>query len=150
MNPIEMPLWDAIDKIRETDLRYRREAYLFVVAALGVTVQALPPERLNDSERRHLSGRELVRGVAALARREFGRMASTVFREWGLLTNEDVGAIVFALVRGGQLSARSQDTMEDFRGGPGLLEALDGDSDPRSDQPVPRRSGPGGGPAPRA
>jgi uncharacterized repeat protein (TIGR04138 family) len=121
----ENSLWDAIEAIRETNERYPREAYAFVVGALGVTVQALPAERLDDPERRHLSGQELLRGVIALARREFGVMAPTVFREWRLEAGEDVGQIVFELVRIGQLSARPQDSIDDFRGGPPLLEALD-------------------------
>ena len=87
----ELLFWDAVDRIRETDERYRREAYGFVVAALGATVQALPPERLADPVRRHLGGAELLRGVVRLARQEFGALAPTVFREWGVTAGEDVG-----------------------------------------------------------
>ncbi len=112
----ESLFWDAVDRIRETDARYRREAYGFVVGALGVTVQALPPERLADPARRHLSGAELLRGVVRLARREFGSMAPAVFREWGVSGGEDIGHIVFRLVECGELSARPEDTLEDFRG----------------------------------
>jgi uncharacterized repeat protein (TIGR04138 family) len=112
----ELPFWDAVDRVREGDPRYRREAYGFVVGALGVTVAELPLERRRDPERRHLSGGELLRGVATLARREFGFLAPTVFSEWGVHTGEDVGHIVFQLVGCQQLSARAQDTIEDFRG----------------------------------
>jgi uncharacterized repeat protein (TIGR04138 family) len=121
----ELLFWDAVDRIRETDERYRREAYGFVVGALGVTVQALPPERLADAARRHLSGAELLRGVVRLARAEFGAMAPAVFREWGLSGGEDVGHIVFRLVESGELSARPEDSLEDFRGFdlPGALTA---------------------------
>lgn len=125
MSANELTLIDAIDEICERDRRYDRNAYVFVVAALGVTVEALPAERRRDPARRHLTGRELLIGVVSLARREFGReFAPTVFREWGVLANEDVGRIVFQLVRSGQLSARPEDSPEDFHGGPDLLEAL--------------------------
>ena len=127
MTPIEVSLLEAIEKIRLTDERYRREAYVFVVAALGATVQDLPRERLRDPRRRHLSGCELLKGVVALARREFGPLAATVFREWGVRSNEDVGHIVFQLVSSGQLSARPEDTMEDFRAPPDLMSALSED-----------------------
>jgi uncharacterized repeat protein (TIGR04138 family) len=127
MNPPEVSLWDAIDSIRATDSRYRREAYLFVIACLGATVQSLPAERLCDPERRHLSGQELLRGVVRVARQEFGPLAPTVFREWGVRGGEDVGAMVFQLVRHGQLSARPQDTIDDFLEGPDLLDALAAD-----------------------
>ncbi len=115
MSSSELLFWDAVDGIRETEPRYRREAYGFVVAALGSTVAALPPERLADPALRHLTGGELLRGVVRLARQEFGVLGPTVFREWGVLTGEDVGHIVFRLVECGELSARPEDTLADFR-----------------------------------
>jgi uncharacterized repeat protein (TIGR04138 family) len=57
----------------------------------------------------------LLRGLVRLARQEFGVLGPTVFREWGVLTGEDVGRIVFRLVDCGELSARPEDTLEDFR-----------------------------------
>jgi uncharacterized repeat protein (TIGR04138 family) len=137
MSSADMPFWDAVDRIRSDDARYRREAYGFVMAALGWTVQALPAERLADPQLRHLSGAELLRGVLALGRREFGVMAPTVFSEWGLRAGEDVGAIVFQLVGAGQLSARPEDRIEDFGGGPDLIEVLHEGAD--LDVPRPRR-----------
>lgn len=115
MSSSELLFWDAVDGIRETESRYRREAYGFVVAALGSTVQALPPERLADPALRHLTGGELLGGLVRLARQEFGVLGPTVFREWGVLTGEDVGRIVFRLVECGELSARPEDTLADFR-----------------------------------
>ena len=38
-----------------------------------------------------------------------------MFSEWGVASGEDIGEMVFQLVRGGQLSARPEDTIEDFR-----------------------------------
>ena len=124
MKPMELPFWQVVDRIREVDPRYRREAYAFVMLALGFTVQDLPAERRADPARRHLSGRELLRGLVALARQEFGLMAATVFAEWGVRVNEDVGEIVFRLVEHGQLSARPEDRREDFAGPPDLMHAL--------------------------
>jgi uncharacterized repeat protein (TIGR04138 family) len=114
MSSSELLFWDAVDGIRETESRYRREAYGFVVAALGSTVQALPQERLADPALRHLTGAELLRGLVRLARQEFGVLGPTVFREWGVLSGEDVGRIVFRLVECGELSARPEDTLADF------------------------------------
>lgn len=124
MSPAESTFWDAVDGIRERDPRYPREAYGFVVAALGAVVERLPEERRRDPLRRHLSGAELTSGVIALARREFGLMATAVFREWGLASAEDIGRVVFHLVESGQLSARPEDRIEDFAGGPDLADAL--------------------------
>ncbi len=116
--------WDAVDALRERDTGYAREAYAFVVAALNHTVRALPEERLRDAERRHLGGRELLEGIVAFAHAEFGLLAPTVFREWGVTSGEDVGRIVFQLVDCRQLSARPEDTMQDFVGMPDLLARL--------------------------
>jgi uncharacterized repeat protein (TIGR04138 family) len=141
VSPTDLPFWDAVDRIRLADPRFRREAYGFVMAALGATVQSLPAERLGHPERRHLSGQELLGGAVSLARREFGLMAPTVFREWGILSSADVGAIVFHLVEAGQLSARAEDRPEDFAQGPDLLRSLSEGLE--LDTPAPRD--PGGG-----
>ena len=128
----ETTFWDAVDALRARRGRYAREAYGFVVNALGVTVRALPDARRADPERRHLSGGELLSGVVAMARQEFGTLAPMVFREWGVTSGEDVGEIVFELVGCNQLSARPEDTIEDFRGGRDLMAELGAESPPRS------------------
>jgi len=128
MHSSEPSLLQTVDRIRARDGRYAREAYFFVVAALGLSVEALPAERRAHPERRHLSGQELVGGTVALARREFGALAPTVFSEWGVLAAEDIGVIVFQLVESGELSARPEDTLEDFRSGPDLMRALAADA----------------------
>ena len=124
MGSAETVFWEAVDQIRSRDGRYRREAYGFVVGALGATVQALPQERREDPATRHLSGQELLEGVIQLARREFGHFAPVVFREWGIANGEDVGHIVFQLVESRQLSARREDTLDDFRRDGDLYQAL--------------------------
>jgi len=147
MSSADTPFWDSVDQIRAADPRFRREAYGFVMAALGVTVQALPAERRQDVERRHLSGAELLRGVVAFARHEFGVLAPVVFREWGVERSLDVGAIVFQLVQAGQLSARPEDRLDDFSQGPELFEALSQGLDlgaPRLDPESRPRREPGG------
>lgn len=152
MATAQPPFWDTVDRIRAERPRYRREAYGFVVAALNRTADALPAERRADPERRHLTGQELLRGVIAMARGEFGLMAPTVFREWGVAAAADVGEIVFQLVEAGQLSARREDRREDFAGGPDLLHALSDGLDlgvpgPRDPWPpeAPGTGGPAGG-----
>jgi uncharacterized repeat protein (TIGR04138 family) len=152
MSSSDLLFWDAVDGIREHESRYRREAYGFVVAALGVTVQSLPPERLADPVLRHLTGDELLRGLVRLARREFGVLAPTVFREWGVLAGEDVGRIVFRLVECGELSARPEDTLQDFQGYDlfgGLTAHLEIGTVPalRASRPRPRRAAGDPGPA---
>jgi len=142
MGSTEVGFWEAVEEIRGRDSRFRREAYGFVMAALGSAVQALPPERRRDTATRHLSGQELLQGVIRLARQEFGRLAPMVFREWGIGSGEDIGRIVFLLVEAGQLSARREDSIADFQGGGELFAALTADLDFGSPRPAddrPRR-----------
>jgi uncharacterized repeat protein (TIGR04138 family) len=120
----EPDFWTEVDAIRDRDASYRREAYGFVVAALGAAVQAQPETRRADPDLRHLSGREVVEWFATLARREFGDLSDLVLTEWGVERGEDVGRIVFQLVECGQLSARPEDTMEPFRIEPDPIRAL--------------------------
>ena len=156
----ELSFWDAVDRVREGDPRYRREAYGFVVGALGVTVGELPAERRSDPARRHLSGPELLRGIGVLARREFGFLAPTVFGEWGVHSGEDIGRIVFQLVECQQLSVSPEDSFDDFRGfdlAASLAEATRPASRPddasggvsgRGSDPFGPGAGPGSGPEP--
>ncbi len=136
MSPADHSFLDAVERLCEAGSPYRREAYVFVVQALGAAVAGLPEERREDPERRHLSGAELLAAVVALARQEFGALAGTVFREWRVTGGEDVGRIVFDLVAAGQLSARPEDTMSDFEGLPGLIAALEGPLAPGARRPA--------------
>ena len=58
-------LLQKIDAILKKDARYKPEAYLFVLAALHVTVSALP-------EPRHVTGQELLAGIRLHALDQFG------------------------------------------------------------------------------
>ena len=128
--------WRAVDAIREREDRYPREAYAFVVNALGFAAERLPRERRSDPVRRHLSGAELLAAALDLARLEFGVMAPTVLREWGLRAGGDVGRIVFALIEAGELSAREDDRFEDFLGVDDLPGALSRAPEARPGRPA--------------
>lgn len=138
MSPDNIPFWVAVDRILARQPLYRREAYGFVMLALGRVVERLPGDRRADPQRRHITGQELLRGVVDLAREEFGVMAPMVFDEWGLKRAADLGEIVFELVGAGQLNARPEDRREDFSG-PDLRELLSVDFTPPSPADAPER-----------
>jgi uncharacterized repeat protein (TIGR04138 family) len=113
------------------DPRYAYEAYEFIFAALHHTQKVLgrePPDEVRGQQgadpRHHVSGPELLDGVRDLALREFGLMARTVFRMWGIKGTGDWGEIVFNLIEAGLMSKTSADRREDFQNVYDLDEAL--------------------------
>lgn len=116
-----------LDEVVRKDPRYAYEAYEFLFAALAHTQQRLGrvPTTGGAAERDyHVTGPELVEGVLDLARREFGLMARTVFRVWGVNRTDDVGELVFNLVAANLMSKRAEDSPEDFRALHDLDKAL--------------------------
>ena len=99
------------------DPRYAYEAYEFLFQALAFTQRQLgrnPPEGAVEQEH-HVSGPELLAGVRDLGLQEFGLMARTVFRMWGINKTDDFGEIVFNLVEAKLMSKTDEDTRADFR-----------------------------------
>jgi uncharacterized repeat protein (TIGR04138 family) len=105
------------DLVRK-DPRYAYEAYEFVFAALAHTQKLLgqaPREEMGTDVEHHVSGPELLNGVRDLALREFGFMARTVFRRWGVNRTGDFGEIVFNLIEANLMSKTNQDSRLDFQ-----------------------------------
>jgi uncharacterized repeat protein (TIGR04138 family) len=59
-----------------------------------------------------------------LARGEFGLLARTVFRQWGITRSDDLGEIVFNLIDANLLSKTERDRRSDFEGICDLEQAL--------------------------
>ncbi|HKI30477.1 MAG TPA: Minf_1886 family protein [Gemmataceae bacterium] len=110
-----------IADIVRRDPRYAYEAYEFVFAALAHTQKALgrvprgePGEEAEASD--HVSGPELLRGIRDFALREFGLMARTVFRRWGINRTDDFGEIIFNLIEANLMRKTPEDNRRDFHG----------------------------------
>jgi uncharacterized repeat protein (TIGR04138 family) len=109
-----------LDEVIRRDPRYPYEAYEFVYAALRHAQRMLgrePPaglEQVREGDY-HVTGRQLLEGVRDLALREFGLMARTVFRIWGINSTADIGEIVFNLVDANLMSKTDEDSRDDFR-----------------------------------
>jgi uncharacterized repeat protein (TIGR04138 family) len=110
------------------DPRYAYEAYEFVFAALSHTQQLLGRVPQEGSEsigpQHHVKGPELLEGIRDLALREFGLMARTVFRMWGIQRTDDFGEIVFNLVESNLMSKTDEDSRTDFHNIYDLDQAL--------------------------
>lgn len=97
-----------LSRILKSDRRYREEAYLFVMAALGRAIEDLKKPR-------HVTGQELLGWIQQEAEEQFGPMAVTVLEHWGVKNSLDFGHIVFNMVEEGILSKTDADSLEDFR-----------------------------------
>ena len=115
------------------DTRYPQEAYTFVREALDFTVKAL--NRPAGNQPRHVTGPELLDGIREYAIHEFGPMASTVFKSWGIGKTEDFGEIVFNLVESGILGKTETDKKEDFSNGYDFFNAFVKPFLPASEEP---------------
>jgi uncharacterized repeat protein (TIGR04138 family) len=116
-----------LDEVIRRDPRYASEAYEFVFQALAFAQEQLgrvPSEGSSTDQEYHLRGPELLAGVRDLALQEFGLMARTVFRMWGINSTADFGEIVFNLIDAGLMSKTDEDDRLDFHNVYDLDEAL--------------------------
>lgn len=108
-----------VEELVRRDSRYALEAYDFVYAALAHTQEMLGRAAADAGregrEDRHVSPRELLQGIRDLALREFGLMARTVFRMWGIQRTDDFGEIVFNLIEAELMSKTPEDDKRDFQ-----------------------------------
>ena len=133
----ESSFLEDLKKICRRDPRYDLEAYLFVRDALDFTAKSLKKPRQGPG--RHVSGKELVEGIRDFALREYGPMALTVLKSWGISQTRDFGEIVFNLVEDGKLGRSSDDTKDDFADGYDFEEAFEQPFLPRR-QDTPKKS----------
>ena len=104
------------DLVRD-DPRYPVEAYEFVCDAVAFTQEMLgrdPHEDDPPDADYHVCGEELARGACEMAVCEFGMMAPVVFRQWNIRATDDIGNLVFNLIRAGRLSRSDRDDPADF------------------------------------
>lgn len=108
----------AIVDICRHDPRYMYEAYEFMFEALAHTQKLFERISVESDEvgiPHHVSGPELLEGACDLAREEFGLLARTVFRQWGINRTDDIGEIVFNLIDAELLCRTEHDHRSDFQ-----------------------------------
>ena len=106
---------EVVALICKEDPRFDRRAYGFVRQGLDHTVKEIKkanPERARKSL--HVSGPELLEGLRDYALDQFGPMARTVLRTWGLNRCSDFGDIVYNLIEYNVFSKTDSDRREDF------------------------------------
>ena len=113
----------AVLEIIQHDERYHADAYEFVNSAVSYTVKKLSRDR-KPSGNRHVTAEELVTGSLDYAISEYGFLAAAVLRNWGLLSGEDFGNIVYNMIDAKLLSASKDDSQADFLCHPDLTGEL--------------------------
>lgn len=107
-----------ISEITSKDLRYKADAYEFVMQALWFTQKKLKRPG-------HISGKELLEGIKEFALDQYGPMAKTVIHYWGINATEDFGEIVFNMVNSGLMRKNEQDSCDEFKNGYEFDKAFD-------------------------
>lgn len=113
---------EAVEKILSDDARYHADAYAFLRDALDATLKRSRKARKGRVE--DVGAAELLDGFRLHALHEFGPMALTVFEYWGVRSCEDVGHMVFNLVRSGVFGKTDNDTIDAFRKGYDFVDAF--------------------------
>lgn len=132
---------EAIRAILETEKRYAREAYLFVLETVSYAAgeqrrQASASPGAEDAPR-HISGQELLQIMREFALKQYGPLAHELLSSWGILRSEDFGELVFLLVNHGLLGASKDDSITDFENGFDFREAFLGPYEAPAESPVP-------------
>lgn len=109
---------DIVVNICERDLRYKEDAYDFMMEALSYTQKKFRRSK-------HVSGEELLAGIRDLLLDRFGPLTLSVLNHWGIKSTEDIGNIVFNLVENKVLSKTEEDRVESFRNGYDFREVFD-------------------------
>ena len=113
---------EAVDRILGEDPRYHRDVYSFVRDALDFTVKQ--QKKNKEGIIRHVTASQLLDGIRLYALKEFGPMVPTVFGYWNISSCEDLGHIVFNMIRKEILGKNDSDTIEQFRDGYDFTEAF--------------------------
>lgn len=100
--------YQASEDIYAKDNRYKPDSYEFVMQALHFTQGKLKKES-------HVSGKELLEGIRDFAIEQYGPMARTVLKHWGITKTDDFGNIVFNMIGEKILAKTETDSIDDFK-----------------------------------
>jgi uncharacterized repeat protein (TIGR04138 family) len=116
MTELPHPIFRVLTK----DPRYTIEAYQFVREALNYahTVMGLGTQtdvkKSEPGRERHLTGQELCEASRRYALEQYGLMARTVLKSWGICCTSDLGEIVYNMISVDLMKKSERDHREDF------------------------------------
>ena len=98
----------SFENIANEENRFSHQALKFVLEGLDYTAKKM------TTERKHVSGQALCKGLKELAGEKWGRLAVLVLNTWGVKNTRDFGEIVFSLIKHNWMSAQPADSIDDF------------------------------------
>lgn len=119
-------------ELAQRDSRYKIEAYYYILETLdfarsqlrmGRPVTEPAPDKNAAGEEEadepeevssHITGQELCEAFRIRSVWMFGYMAKTVLNQWGIHTTDDVGEIVYNMVKDRKIRVTTKDRQEDF------------------------------------
>jgi uncharacterized repeat protein (TIGR04138 family) len=99
---------EKVEDIAREDGRYNPRAFKFVSEGLGYA------SKKRVSKPGHVTGQVLCEGLRQLALEKWGRLAMLVLNTWGVKTTQDLGEIVYLMIKHKWMSAQPTDTIDDF------------------------------------
>jgi uncharacterized repeat protein (TIGR04138 family) len=129
-----MSLRNHLPRIIARDPRFSIDAYAFVLEALDrARIQKLNAHRSRSDRAAtarpgrsarsrapiprgagHVTGQELCESVRTLALNQYGLLATTVLRHWGIRSTSDIGDIIYNMIASGDLEKTPSDSRSDF------------------------------------
>ncbi len=113
---------DSVEKYLETHKEYEPWAYAFIYGSLS---HAASLYKLPRNKEAHITAAQLCEAICSLAIQEFGLIAQTVMKQWGIKTTKDLGAVVYVLVQCEMMRQSENDKQEDFVDVFNLMDRLD-------------------------
>lgn len=107
-----MQFEQSVVSILKREKRFDPHAYFFLKDALDFTLKRIAES--NGGKGRHVTGQELLGGFRDFALDQFGPMASTLMKEWGVRKCRDVGDMVFLLIEEQVFGKQESDSRDDF------------------------------------
>lgn len=108
---------EVVSLIVKEDPRFAKSGYVFLQKALSHTIDEERKRQgkvVTKTNKRHVSGQELLAGIRDYALEQFGPMSYFVLTAWGIKRCEDFGEMVFNLIEYGVFSKNEDDSKEDF------------------------------------
>jgi uncharacterized repeat protein (TIGR04138 family) len=113
-DPADHPSRRPLKFVQET-LGYPIDAFIFVLDAVQIAAEQ---NKKREQPSSTVTAEMLCDVVRRFAVKYFGmeREARAVFLDWNIRSSDDIGRIVWAMIRGGVLHADSGDALEQFAG----------------------------------